>query len=224
MKKLALILIGLLLIVPAVYSLEIISRTAPEEIKLGDILEVAITITNPTDNILDMEISEQLPPDVEFIDPAAPTETKQYDALSFSILKWSVSLEAGETKTINYKIKPTALGEFSSPATEAKDTVTKQSYPASSDLTVMVKCSLDSTCGEGENYLNCPEDCAPSGKDGICNNAYDQVCDQDCGTGSDPDCKTGSSAKLILYIAGAIVLIIIILVILVIKKKSQQSL
>lgn len=221
MKKLVLLLIGLLLIAPIVYSVDIVSRTAPEEIKLGDVLEVTITVTNPTDDKLNMEVSEQLPLDIEFIEPTAPTETKKYDALSVSILKWPISLEAGETKTINYKVKPTALGEFSSPATEAKDTATKQSYPASSDLTVMVKCSQDSTCGDGENYLNCPEDCTPSGKDGICNNAYDQICDSDCGSGSDPDCKRGFSAKFLLYGVGAIILIIILLIILVIKKKSQ---
>ncbi len=223
MKIYLAILLGVLLAMPAGLAAEMITRSAQEEINLGDTLDVTITVGNPTQANLNLKISEQIPSDVVFIDPSEPTKIEQHDALTVNILEWDITVPSGGTKSITYKIQPKALGQYSTPPTEVKDKTTNEFYSSFSDLLVMVNCVPDGTCTEDENYLNCEADCTTAAEDGICNSELDGACDPDCSF--DPDCDGTTSSSLIMYIIGGVVLVIIVvLVILVMKKKSQQSL
>ncbi len=46
----------------------------------------------------------------------------------------------------------------------------------------------DGSCDSGENYQNCPQDCASGGKDGYCDGLTDGICDPDCNRTQDADC------------------------------------
>jgi hypothetical protein len=50
-------------------------------------------------------------------------------------------------------------------------------------------CNQDGKCGTTETYHTCPEDCPLEGKDKICIDRAEGVCDPDCLEGVDPDCK-----------------------------------
>jgi len=49
-------------------------------------------------------------------------------------------------------------------------------------------CNSDGKCGDGENYLGCPEDCEQEKEDNYCLGETDGVCDPDCSAGIDSDC------------------------------------
>ena len=71
-------------------------------------------------------------------------------------------------------------------------------------------CTKDGVCGKGENYANCPSDCASGSSDGYCDSIKDGVCDPDCAGGEDPDCGGAVSAYMG-YVPYAALLVIIAL-------------
>ncbi len=94
--------------------------------------------------------------------------------------------------------------------------------------------SADFTCGNGvcdphETHLSCSNDCPAGGRDNLCEDVKDSVCDSDC-TGSDPDCSDYSAhilkdAKnpLLLVVAGAMSIMIIAGLVILFRKIADEK-
>lgn len=85
-----------------------------------------------------------------------------------------------------------------------------------------VKCG-DKICNfeQGENFLNCPQDCNSGSKDNYCDKVNDGICDPDCTKEEDSDCKkTQSTEPYLLVVITIIALIIIIFFITKIKRRE----
>ncbi|MEM2919043.1 MAG: DUF333 domain-containing protein [Candidatus Altiarchaeota archaeon] len=79
-----------------------------------------------------------------------------------------------------------------------------------------VRCG-DKICNfeQGENFLNCREDCSSGSKDNYCDKIVDKICDPDCTNLEDPDCKRTEPLPIYLIL---VILIISLLIIFLIKK------
>lgn len=93
-------------------------------------------------------------------------------------------------------------------------------------------------CEEGENYFTCPRDCPSGGRDGVCDEIVDRLCDPDCGTEQDPDCvKTPETTSTALtttqlpqeskdpidYLPYLAVLFIVIIIVFLTRRKLEDS-
>jgi len=193
-----------------------ITKESPQEIKINDIIEIKIHISNPYPTEQDFTIEEILPREIEVIEPTE-TLTKKTDGLESKYYKWTTTISPNKIKTITYKIKPTSLGDYTIGETKITDSSGTEYY--SNLITFTVKCNSNNQCSTEENYITCPEDCESGISDGRCDYKADGICDPDCT--QDPDCKEMDFTFLI-YIFSGIMLIIILLVIF--SKKMQNKL
>ena len=83
-------------------------------------------------------------------------------------------------------------------------------------------CNKDGTCGKGENYVNCPSDCASGTADGYCDKAGDGKCDPDCRKEEDPDCG-GGITDFMGYVPYIAALLIVAAALFFIYKKSEDK-
>ena len=84
-----------------------------------------------------------------------------------------------------YAVKITVSGDG------LKTTEKTTMIPAVSEepkLTATEVCNANGACDDGENSLNCPEDCTIGMNDRPCKQTSDGICDQNCGPNADPDC------------------------------------
>ena len=220
MKKI-IYLICILLIVSSVSAqeLQVVKESNPE-IKLGDIIEIKIHISNPSQTEKEFSIKEILPKDIEVIDPTT-FSTKRNDALEVSYYSWITLISPNSIKTITYKIKPLSLGEYSISSTKVIDNSNLNEIESNS-ITFKVNCVPDNKCDLKENSILCPEDCSKEISDGICIYKADGICDPDCD--NEPDCEKSEFNIKTLLISFLVIIIIILLIWLlpkIFKKKEK---
>ena len=180
--KIVFSILFVVLLVGSVNALEVkVVRDAPSEIFIGEVLDVNISVFSDED--LDFRIREQFSDNLEFIDPLRATEFN-YNGIKQYKLEWQSDVPAGRVKVFNYRIRPLELGEFNLVSTKV---LVNDSIYESDVLSVLVKCVPDGKCLDGENYLNCREDCLNGVKDGVCDFKVDGICDLDCS--EDVDCE-----------------------------------
>ncbi len=184
MKKLFIIFLMLIAIVNA-QQVDVV-KDALNAIRLGDTLNVQININNPENIERSYEIIEVIPSGFMLIDPKEPDEIQQHDALSVKLYKWRATISPNKVFTLNYRIKPNDVGEYTLLPTKLNDLATNNIF-LSEPKTVLVSCIPNNKCENNENSINCPEDCGASSSDGICNYKADGICDPDCE--EEPDCK-----------------------------------
>jgi len=220
MKK-TLLIIFLILISFASAQTSNVIKTSQDKIKLNEALNVNIIINNPNSIERSYEVTEKVPQGFILVDPKEASDVEKNDALSINLYKWKITIPSNKIVTLNYKIKPTQLGEYTLSPTKILDINTNDIYLSDSKK-FDVLCVPNNKCDEDENSLNCPEDCNSGLADGICDYKADGKCDPDCE--DEPDCKN-ISYKIYLYIVlGLIVLIIIIIFIMnILKKVKNQS-
>src|SRR3989344_7805295 len=96
-------------------------KDAPDAIKLQDILNVDISINNPEDIKKSYEIVEIIPQGFTLIQPSQPDDIEQRDALLIMLYRWKTDIQPKNVFTINYKIKPNEVGEYTIPPTKVID-------------------------------------------------------------------------------------------------------
>lgn len=195
--KMVIYLIIFLLSFNIVFSQDVIKESSPE-IKLGEIMEIKIHIYNPSSIEKQFMIIEDLPGNVEVIEPAE-TFTKMYDSLEIKYYNWRTKVSPNSIKTITYKIKPLSLGVKVILPTQMYSLIDDESL-ISNPVTFNVKCVPDNKCEKEENSATCPEDCSTGMSDGICDYKADGVCDVDCE--SEPDCKKSFGFFYLVIIVG----------------------
>jgi len=122
----------------------------PEQIKLGEILEVSIIIKNLGDEEIQVTVKE-LVGDADPINPPELEKIQIPDDCRFCIAppfySWSLTLNPGETKTITYKIKPKSSGDFLfSPTTVT--VMAGETYYSDTAKTI-VRCNQNNLCELG---------------------------------------------------------------------------
>ena len=218
MKKIIYFIIFVLL-VNIVLAQEIV-KEAPQEIKLNEIIEIKINIHNIDSTEKEFTIRENLPQDIEVIEPTKFL-TKRNDALKVNYYEWITTISPNKIKTLTYKIKPLSLGEYSIGSTELMDNSNLRTYESNS-IVFKVKCNPNNQCEINENSINCPEDCKTGSSDGICDYKADGICDPDCD--DEPDCKKLELNMNYLIIPFIIILVLIFLIWLFFKifKKNPK--
>lgn len=218
MKKIIFLLFLLLISLVNAQNVNVV-KDAPSTINLQDILNVDISINNPENIKKSYEIIEIIPQGFSLIQPSQPDEIEQRDALSIMLYRWKTDIQPQKIFTINYKIKPNEVGEYTIPPTKVIDLSNNNIY-LSEPKQVLVLCRSNNLCEENENSVNCPEDCKGGLKDGICEYKADGICDPDCE--EEPDCKKTSQTIYILIIAILSVIVITIFLINKIKKSKKN--
>ena len=221
MKKTLFLILLLMVSLVSAQELQVV-KEANSEIRLGDIIEIEIHLSNSFSIEKEFSIEEILPKEIEVIEPTA-FSTRRNDALEVSYYSWITSISPNSIKTITYKIKPLSLGEYSISSTKVIDN-SNLNEANSNSLTFKVKCTPNNKCDLNENIILCPEDCSTGISDGICDYKADGICDTDCD--SEPDCeKTEFNFKSFLIPLIIIVLIIFLIFLLpkFLKKKEKYS-
>ncbi len=193
-KNLMICIFLFLLFINAAYADRInITKTAPNQINFGDILEVNITIVNLENKQLAIIVEEQ----ISGADPIDPPEFIIQNMSDGGLIawrppyyEWKINLTPKETYNIIYKIKPLSFGDYHIGPTMVSVPSGETFYSNSVD--VLVKPESNKICEpeKGENYFNNPEDCLSGSADGVCDLIKDGICDPDCTPESDPDCVT----------------------------------
>ena len=220
MKKL--FLIFLILVAFANAQQVNVIKDAPTSIRFGEILEVKISINNPETFEKSYEIIETIPRGFALIEPSQPDKIEQHNALSVMVYQWKIKINPQKIFTLNYKIKPNEVGEYTILPTKMTDLSSNLVFLSESrQFTVL--CLPNNRCEENENSVNCAEDCGSGINDGICDYESDGKCDPDCD--EEPDCKNiGSNLYLFIielikdYYSYAIFIVLILIIFLVIKK------
>jgi hypothetical protein len=87
---------------------------------------------------------------------------------------------------------PTTEAPTTTQATSTiRQTTTLRTTPSTTyyvTTTTLFSCNTNRICDSGENYNNCPNDCPSGGLDGLCDRAWDGICDPDCYRKDDNDC------------------------------------
>ncbi len=176
-----------------------VSRSAPDKIKLGDILTVKIEISNSGSGKIDASVKEPVdgcePIDpTEFITPPVSGERPRFSWAPPYYL-WNITLEPASTSTITYKVKPKTFGSLAMPPTDI--TTSSGDHFYSEGLIVFVEAESNGICepDKGENYYRTPKDCPSGSADGVCDLIKDKICDPDCTSGTDPDCIECGNGK-----------------------------
>ena len=202
-------------------SIEVV-KDSVQEIRLNDIIEINVHISNNYDMKKEFSIEEILPQDVDVISPEQFSVRKN-DALEVKYYNWITEISPNSIKTITYKIRPKSLGDYSIGETRVTDNSDSRAY-TSNVISFKVKCIPNSKCESNENSNTCPEDCSTGAKDGICDYKADNICDSDCT--NDPDCrKCDFNASYITIPLFIIILIIIIFYFarIIFKKKQDYQ-
>ena len=193
-------------------------KESPQDVRLNDIIEVKIHISNPYPIEKEFSIIENLPYDIEVIDPVK-VFTKRNDALEIRYYEWVTKISPNKIETITYKIKPLSIGEYSLGSTQVTDKSNLAIYE-SNPITFNVKCIPNNKCESNENSITCPEDCSSGISDGICSYKADGICDPDCD--DEPDCRK-SEVNMNYFIIPFIIIVIIILLIWLLPKIFKRK-
>ena len=205
MKKILLIVFFALVLALPAFSQESVQvvRDVQESARAGDIISVQINVYNPYSDERVFSIEEKLPNYIQMIEPSEPHETRLFNGIKASFLKWEKSINAGSVASFNYKMRVLSSGYYSFSPTTVIDSITLTKFQGT-PVSISVSCVPDNTCGENENYLNCAQDCKPDAGDGVCN-PEPNLCDPDCEGGE--KCDKGGIDISIWYIVIPISLI-----------------
>ena len=191
-------------------------RSAPEQAMVGDKVVISFDVINTGTVKKTVQLKEFLSTDADFDQATAvktvishtgegqvcfgvncssqpPTTFSQYTSTTYSYI-WNIPLNPGEKKQVSYWVVPRYAGEYKIPSAGMKINDQEYFLPAES---IQVTCRSGHPCdtANGENAITCPENCAGSATDAICNPAKDGQCDPDCASGVDPDCTKGITAS-----------------------------
>jgi hypothetical protein len=187
--------IFLILFIGTVFAVSDISaqKTAPDKIKIGDVLSVSIIIKNDRNTPIDADVQEVVVGADPVVPPTFITPESRTDIIAAQppYYEWKVLVDANSFKTITYEIKPTNPGKFLiAPTRVYVDGDLILSNPFQLDIT----CNQNSICEQnlGENYFTCIQDCKSGSADGVCDAIRDGICDPDCNISSDLDCSCGN--------------------------------
>jgi hypothetical protein len=190
MKK-ALVFVLALLALSAAFAIEVQNdsfggvsfyRAYPGTSYVGQQSWVTIAIFN-TENIeKNITLVEQLG-NAEFNKTGATATNTTFGVIW--TYEWSISLGPMENTSVSYWIAPKSAGKYV--FSPSKATVNGQAFRLKSAV-IEVGCMIDAVCGAGENYANCPQDCASGSNDGVCDCVSDGKCDPDCTVEGDSDC------------------------------------
>jgi len=220
MKKMIIFIMIAIMFANSVLAQIEVTKDSIPEIRLNDIIEINMRISNSYNTEKEFFIEEILPQDVQVISPEE-IFIKKNDALEVKYYKWETKVSPNSIKTITYRIKPMSLGEYSIGSTEVIDKIDSSLY-SSNILNFRVMCVPNNKCDAEESSSTCPEDCQTGLKDGICDYKADGICDLDCD--DEPDCRKSSfNINYIIIPLGIIIIIITLFVILswIFKKKQE---
>lgn len=215
MKKLLLIFLIFISLVNA-QNINVV-KDAPDSININEVLKVDISVNNPSNSEKSYDITETIPQGFTLINPKEPDNIEQRNGISVMLYHWKITIQPNKIFTLSYKIKPNQVGEYTIPPTKVDDVSTNTIY-LSQPKQLIVMCAPDNKCQDNENYINCPQDCGRSIKDGICDYISDGKCDPDCD--KEPDCNN-AKINYNYYIFGVILLVILILIIKFFKKPRE---
>ena len=220
MKKYIIFLFFVIILSSYVYAQEIkVNRETQTMANVNDIVSVKINILNTDDDERTFSIEEKLPDEITMITPAQPHETRLFNGIEASFLKWDVTINSGGVSSLEYKIKLDKPGDYSLSPTKISDTKTGL-VVYGNPSNIVVSCLANGVCDEGETYLNCNEDCREDADDGVCNPAPG-LCDPDCEGGD--KCGKGEGGFSLWYILIPLILIGIIYLIYRIGGKKESD-
>jgi len=175
-----------------------IYRIYPESAYIGQKAWITIAIENTGAEERTIEITEKLG-DAEFDKSDVQDVNTTFG--SMYLYEWELYLPAGENTSVSYWIEPRSAGSYVISPSQVM--IDGKEYRMKSAV-IAVGCLADNACGQGENYLNCPQDCESGAADGVCDQVSDGKCDPDCASGFDADCpKTnGTSTNITQNISG----------------------
>ncbi len=159
-----------------------IDRIYPESAYIGQKIWITIAIENSGTSDKTIMITDKLG-DANFDKTGVTSVNTTYGTMY--LYEWEISLPAGENTSVSYWIEPKSSGNYVISPSEVGIGGTKYRMKSAA---IAVQCNVDETCASGENYLNCPQDCASGAADGVCDEVADSKCDLDCATGADSDC------------------------------------
>ncbi|MBI2106632.1 hypothetical protein HYT57_01495 [Candidatus Woesearchaeota archaeon] len=198
MKKALLFVCFALILALPVFSQESVQvvRDVQENAVAGDVISVQINVYNPYSDERIFSIEEKLPNGIQMIEPSEPHETRLFNGIKASFLKWEETISPRSVASFNYKMRLLSSGYYSLSPTTVIDSATLTKFQGS-PVSISVSCVPDNKCGENENYLNCGQDCKPDAADGVCNPGPN-LCDPDCEGGE--KCDKGGIDISIWYI------------------------
>lgn len=172
----------------------IVTKDAPKQIEVGEILKATIQIENKRNEKVNLTVTEQIG-SAEVIDPEAiyPETPKDIIAWHAPYFEWNVIVKPNSVEILAYKIKPINVGYYTFTPTFVR-TLTGETY-YSNPLTTHIVSIPNGKCEpeKGENYVNSPEDCPSGSADNLCGGVNDGTCDPDCEKDADVDCLCGDS-------------------------------
>jgi hypothetical protein len=161
-----------------------LTRIIPKKAYAGEEFTVTLRVENKDDGLIEMLLIEPMRQAVTYVNAPEPSIIR-YEALEVRLLRWSKTLDPGETVEYDYVMRSDSPGSVTFPPATVNDQYgnTFESKP----MYVMVECVPDGVCNPGENYINCPADCTTGIKDGVCDGVVDGRIDPDCIPEADPD-------------------------------------
>ncbi|MGV8085834.1 MAG: BatD family protein [Candidatus Bilamarchaeum sp.] len=138
----------------------VVTKSGPQNGTLGETMTITITVTNSGPSKVDGYVREGVG-NYEVVDqPTNRVNISDEDMLAARApqISWALSIEAGQTKTFTYKIKPKTVGILTIGPTEV---VSTNNAFRSDALLINIACSTSPSCDEriGETPLNCPQKC-----------------------------------------------------------------
>lgn len=157
-------------------------RIYPDAANIGQQAWVTFVFENTGSSVKTISLEERLG-DAEFNETSATAVNTTYGTRW--VYDWTIVLNGSQNTSVSYWIAPKTPGSYVLSPPEL--TINGNSYRMKSAV-ISVRCNADGACGDGETYLNCPQDCKTGQNDGTCDGTTDTICDPDCTAEADPDC------------------------------------
>ena len=166
-----------------------VTRTVFDEIHIGEIVRVNITIENANDYAINVTVRDSIAGAIVYGGLNIPQIPAGMIAPPMPYVEFTGTVPAHGEKSFTYLLLPTLVGHYIHSATEVRTDNDVLIYL--DPQTTEINCISDGVCDGsiGENYITCPQDCWSGAEDGICNPIADGQCDKDCIEGLDPDCQ-----------------------------------
>jgi parallel beta-helix repeat protein len=156
------------------------------EITPGEKVLISITLQNHETTSVDALVRETFIPGMAY---DLTAQEQSFESFTFEYHTWNVTIPPQSTHTLTFTAAPKGLGYYTFAPTVAF--VNGNAYETSSPI-VKVVCDPDGTCGAGESYRFCPQDCTSGIQDDYCDMLWDLRIDPDCAYGMDPDHNPGA--------------------------------